>query len=105
MGECTYEVSGDATAAGPGPHLENRLLPSPQKDRQLEETQDISAGEKKKKNLKSICILELKANLQKQIFLSEQICLAFTPRNRPRTGSPWQALAATQAQISRIPKL
>lgn len=50
MGECTYEVSGDATAAGPGPHLENQLLPSPQKDRQLEETQDISAGKKKKKS-------------------------------------------------------
>lgn len=47
-----YEVSGDATAAGPGPHLENQLLPSSQKDRQLEETQDISAGEKKKKILR-----------------------------------------------------
>lgn len=76
----------------------------PAQDRQLpEETRGISSTTTKK--VTSICILEPKANLQKQIFLSEQICLAFTPRNRPHTGSPWQALAATWAQISQFPKL
>lgn len=45
------------------------------------------------RNRTRISNLELGENLQKQIFLSEQICLAFTPRNRPRAGSPdkpWQ---------------
>lgn len=51
-----------------------------------EETQarDISVA----RNCTRIAILELESNLQKQIFLSERICLAFTPRNRPRAGSP-----------------
>lgn len=47
-------------------------------------TRDISVA----RNYQDLSILELKSNLQKQIFLSERICLAFTPRNRPRTGSP-----------------
>lgn len=43
--------------------------------------------QQRQQNVTSICVLELKENLQKQIFLSERICLAFTPRNRPHTGS------------------
>lgn len=48
------------------------------------QTRDISVA----RNCTRIAILELESNLQKQIFLSERICLAFTPRNRPRAGSP-----------------
>lgn len=48
------------------------------------QTQDINVA----RNCTRISVLELESNLQKQIFLSERICLAFTPRNRPRAGSP-----------------